>query len=143
MAEVNCFTSLYVLLMFLCCCPTCSHGFGTFGFNIHHRYSDAVKGILAVDDLPEKGSFSYYSALVHRDRVFRGRGLAMERNQTQLTFEYGNGTYRLDSLGLYVYLFSFIYIYFQFLAVLIVIFFNTKYTSESMKNFIVAIWRVK
>ncbi|KAJ0098227.1 hypothetical protein Patl1_29163 [Pistacia atlantica] len=103
MAKVNCFTSLYVLLMFLLCCPTSSHGFGTFGFNIHHRYSEAVKGIMAVDDLPEKGSFSYYSALAHRDRVFRGHGLAMERNQTQLTFEYGNETYRLNPLGFLYY----------------------------------------
>ncbi|KAJ0040225.1 hypothetical protein Pint_28568 [Pistacia integerrima] len=103
MAKVNCFTSLYVLLMFLLCCPTSSHGFGTFGFNIHHRYSQAVKGIMAIDDLPEKGSFSYYSALAHRDRVFRGHGLAMERNQTQLTFEYGNETYRLNPLGFLYY----------------------------------------
>ncbi|KAJ0098231.1 hypothetical protein Patl1_29165 [Pistacia atlantica] len=106
MAEANCFNSLYVLLMLLCC-ATCSYGFGTFGFSIHHRFSDPVKGIMAVDDLPDKGSFSYYSAMAHRDRVFhvhgRGRGLATESDQTPLTFEYGNDTYRLNSLGFLYY----------------------------------------
>ncbi|XP_044496005.1 aspartyl protease family protein 1-like [Mangifera indica] len=104
MAEAICFTSLFVLLMLLCC-ATCSYGFGTFGFSIHHRFSDPVKGIMAVDDLPEKGSFSYYSALAHRDRVFhvRGRGLATASDQTPLTFDYGNDTYRLNSLGFLYY----------------------------------------
>ncbi|XP_044470217.1 aspartyl protease family protein 1-like [Mangifera indica] len=106
--EANCFTSLYALLMLLCC-ATCSYGLGTFGFSIHHRFSDPVERIMAVDDLPEKGSFSYYSALAHRDRLFhvrvrgRGRGLVTETDQTPLTFEYGNDTYRLDFLGFLYY----------------------------------------
>lgn len=93
---------LCVFLILLSCCASCCFGFGTFGFDFHHRYSDPVKGILAVDDLPKKGSFAYYSALAHRDRYFRprGRGLAMqEGDQTPLTFNAGNDTYRLNSLG--------------------------------------------
>ncbi|GAY53809.1 hypothetical protein CUMW_151880 [Citrus unshiu] len=91
-----------VLLILLSCCAGCCFGFGTFGFDFHHRYSDPVKGILAVDDLPKKGSFAYYSALAHRDRYFRlrGRGLAAQGNdKTPLTFSAGNDTYRLNSLG--------------------------------------------
>lgn len=117
-----------VLLILLSCCAGCCFGFGTFGFDFHHRYSDPVKGILAVDDLPKKGSFAYYSALAHRDRYFRlrGRGLAAQGNdKTPLTFSAGNDTYRLNSLGLYVisslasaYPLIYIYIYFYFLSYL-------------------------
>ena len=76
-------------------------GFRTFGFDIHHRYSDPVKGILGIDELPEKGTRAYYVAMVHRDRIIRGRGLASEADQTALTFAGGNDTYRISSLGLY------------------------------------------
>ncbi|KAJ8771137.1 hypothetical protein K2173_023462 [Erythroxylum novogranatense] len=76
-----------------------SHGFGTFGFDIHHRYSDPVKGILAVDELPAKGSFQYFSAVANRDRVIHGRRLATADGSAPLTFSYGNETYRIDSLG--------------------------------------------
>lgn len=74
------------------------HG-GTFGFDIHHRLSDPVKGILGIDDeLPRKGSPQYYAAMVHRDRVFRGRRLAAD-HYTLLTFAAGNETYQIDASG--------------------------------------------
>ncbi|XVF15967.1 hypothetical protein REPUB_Repub09cG0201500 [Reevesia pubescens] len=56
------------------------YGFGTFGFDMHHRFSDPVKKILAVDELP-------------------GRRLATANDQTPVTFLNGNETDRLDSLG--------------------------------------------
>ncbi|KAJ4714132.1 aspartyl protease family protein 1-like [Melia azedarach] len=93
------YSSVSSLLLILLASASCCYGFGTFGYNIHHRYSDPVKGILAVDDLPEKGSYAYYSALAHRDRFFRGRGLATTNDQIPLTFNYGNDTYRLNALG--------------------------------------------
>ncbi|KAI3962549.1 hypothetical protein MKW92_030441 [Papaver armeniacum] len=48
----------------------------TFGFEMHHRYSDQVKSILGGDNLPEIGSREYYAAMAHRDIVFHGRALA-------------------------------------------------------------------
>lgn len=78
--------------------------FGTFGFDVHHRFSDPVKGILAVDELPEKGSVNYYAVMAHRDRLIRGRRLASLEQQTPLTaltFLNGNDTYRIEVLGLY------------------------------------------
>ncbi|KAM7529574.1 hypothetical protein LguiB_032984 [Lonicera macranthoides] len=94
-----------VILIFVNPGVRISEAFGTFGFNIHHRYSDRVKGILDLDDygLPEKGSHQYYSAMAHRDRFFHGRRLAGgELDSSPLTFSTGNDTYRLDSLG-YLY----------------------------------------
>ncbi|KAK3224397.1 hypothetical protein Dsin_011422 [Dipteronia sinensis] len=88
------------LLSLLCLSyASCCFGFGTFGFDIHHRYSDSVKKILDVDNLPEKGSFRYYSDLAGRDRLIHGRRLATENDQTPVTFLYGNDTYRLSLLG--------------------------------------------
>ncbi|KAA8547546.1 hypothetical protein F0562_003975 [Nyssa sinensis] len=74
-------------------------GFGTFGFDIHHRYSDPVKGILDLDGLPEKGSLEYYTAMAHRDRLIHGRRLADTVDPTPLAFAYGNETFRIPSLG--------------------------------------------
>lgn len=79
-----------------------SDAFGTFGFDVHHRYSDPVKGILDLDGLPEKGSYDYYAAMAHRDRLTRGRRLADTVYSTSLIFFDSNETYRLSSLGLYV-----------------------------------------
>ncbi|KAK2991894.1 hypothetical protein RJ640_011583, partial [Escallonia rubra] len=77
-----------------------SDAFGTFGFDIHHRYSDPVKGILDLDGLPEKGSTHYYAAMAHRDRLFHGRRLAGGSVESELlTFSGGNETYRISSLG--------------------------------------------
>ncbi|KAJ7944119.1 aspartyl protease family protein 1-like [Quillaja saponaria] len=77
----------------------CCYGFRTFGLDIHHRFSDPVKGILAVDDLPEKGTLEYYVAMTQRDQVIRGRHLASADDLTPLAFAYGNDTYRFNSLG--------------------------------------------
>lgn len=76
-----------------------SDGFGTFGFDIHHRYSDPVKVVLDLHGLPEKGSVEYYSAWTQRDRVIKGRRLADTTNPTPLSFSGGNETFRLSSLG--------------------------------------------
>lgn len=84
-----------------------SWGYGTFGFPIHHRFSDPVKKILDVDagdgdNLPEKGSAAYFAALAHRDLVFHGRRLAASSTadrSTPLTFSAGNTTYRISIFG--------------------------------------------
>lgn len=89
-----------LVLVLLLLCMNFRYGFGTLTFDIHHRFSDPVKGILDVDELPEKGSVPYYVAMAHRDRLIRGRHLASNNDQmAQLTFNYGNNTYRLNSLG--------------------------------------------
>ncbi|MFS7970232.1 putative nepenthesin [Helianthus anomalus] len=76
-------------------------GFGTFGFDIHHRYSDPVKGVLDIDDrdLPQMGSVDYYAAMTHRDRLFHRRRLAAATVESSLAFLDGNETYQLQSLG--------------------------------------------
>lgn len=74
-------------------------GFGTFEFDMHHRYSEHVKGVLPVYELPVKGSPEYYCAMVHRDKTIKGRRLAAANDQTPVTFILGNETYRLDPLG--------------------------------------------
>ncbi|PPD72343.1 hypothetical protein GOBAR_DD30747 [Gossypium barbadense] len=91
--------SRVLLLMVLGLSAGACYGFGTFGFEFHHRYSDPVKQILAVDELPAKGSLEYYSAMIHRDKIIKGRRLAAENDQTPVTFLDGNATYRLSSLG--------------------------------------------
>ncbi|KAL7126401.1 hypothetical protein ABFS83_14G184400 [Erythranthe nasuta] len=77
-----------------------SDAFGTFGFDIHHRYSDTVKQFLNVDGLPEKGTVDYYTAMAHRDHLFKGRRLA-DSTTPPLTFHSssGNQTYQLRSLN--------------------------------------------
>ncbi|KAK8716835.1 hypothetical protein V6N13_044132 [Hibiscus sabdariffa] len=91
--------SCVLLLVVLGLSAGICNGFGTFGFDIHHRYSDPVKEFLSVDELPVKGSPEYYTAMVHRDRIIKGRHLAMANDQTPVTFLDGNETYRLISLG--------------------------------------------
>ncbi|KAI4314717.1 hypothetical protein L6164_027597 [Bauhinia variegata] len=92
-------TSLYILLLLVLSLALHScYGFRTFGFDIHHRFSDPVKRILDIDELPEKGSREYYVAMTHRDRIIRGRGLASS-DQSSLTFAGGNETCQLSSLG--------------------------------------------
>lgn len=93
----------WLLLLLLSLGLRASHGLGTFGFDIYHRFSDPVSGVLDVDDLalPEKGSVMYYAAMAHRDRAIHGRRLA-DSPAAPLTFSPGNETYRLNSLGLYV-----------------------------------------
>ncbi|KAL4645557.1 hypothetical protein ACB092_02G242800 [Castanea dentata] len=76
------------------------HGLGSFGFDIHHRFSDPVKQILGFEGLPEKGSVEYYVAMTHRDSIMRGRHLAASNNQSPapLTFANGNDTYNWGGL---------------------------------------------
>ncbi|XP_073278513.1 aspartyl protease family protein 1-like [Primulina huaijiensis] len=82
-----------------------SEAFGTFGLDIHHRYSETVKGFLDLNGLPEKDSLEYFAAMAHRDQFFKTRHLH-RRNlaetappATPLTFSSGNATYHLSSLG--------------------------------------------
>ncbi|XP_059645303.1 aspartyl protease family protein 1-like isoform X3 [Cornus florida] len=90
----------YFIFLTLVWASQLCNGFGTFGFDIHHRYSDQVRGILDLFDLPEKGSLEYYTAMARRDRLIRGRGLADIVDSTPLTFVDGNDTFK--SLG-YLY----------------------------------------
>ncbi|KAL6545096.1 hypothetical protein OROHE_010003 [Orobanche hederae] len=77
-----------------------SEAFGTFGLDIHHRYSDTVKDFLDVDGLPEKGSLDYYAAMAHRDQLFKARRLATSTATSPLlSFLGANQTFRLPSLG--------------------------------------------
>ncbi|XP_019182616.1 PREDICTED: aspartyl protease family protein 1-like [Ipomoea nil] len=76
--------------------------FGTFGFDIHHRYSDPVIGILDLQGLSEKGSVDYYSSWVARDkyRLSHGRHRAADSGDSALlTFEAGNETVLISRLG--------------------------------------------
>ncbi|MBA0636569.1 hypothetical protein Godav_021838 [Gossypium davidsonii] len=98
MREFSSYSCVLLLVVLALSAGSC-YGFGTFGFDIHHRYSDPVKQILAVDELPAKGSPEFYSAMVHRDKIIKGRRLATANDQTPVTFLDGNETYRLDDLG--------------------------------------------
>ncbi|TKY70297.1 Aspartic proteinase protein 1 [Spatholobus suberectus] len=91
-----CMSLLLVVLVSLAS-QSC-HALHSFGFDIHHRFSDPVKGILGVDELPDKGTREYYVAMAHSDRIFRGRHLAGDY-QTPLTFDPSNETYQIGSFG--------------------------------------------
>lgn len=84
-------------------------GLAVFSFDIHHRFSEPLKGLAAGRagfghwEWPEKGSVDYFAALAHHDRVVRGRGLAGRgEDGPPLTFSDGNETIKIASLGLYV-----------------------------------------
>nr|XP_043615375.1 aspartyl protease family protein 1-like isoform X2 [Erigeron canadensis] len=99
-----CYNLILVTFGLIFCNSRLINGFGTYGFDIHHRYSDSVKGILDIDDhnLPKMGSLDYYSAMAHRDRLFHRRRLAGAGDPTlesSLAFLDGNETYQLPSLG--------------------------------------------
>ncbi|EYU26833.1 hypothetical protein MIMGU_mgv1a017833mg, partial [Erythranthe guttata] len=80
--------------------------FGTFGFDIHHRYSDTVKEFLNTDRLPEKGTFDYYTAMAHRDHLFKARRLASASAKPPvMTFFGGNESYYVNELGFLHYSF--------------------------------------
>ncbi|XP_058777752.1 aspartyl protease family protein 1-like isoform X1 [Vicia villosa] len=81
-----------------------SYASSSFGFDIHHRYSEPVKGIFGIDNLPDKGTREYYVAMAHRDRVFHARRLADggDIDQKLLTFSPDNTTYQISSFG-YLY----------------------------------------
>lgn len=91
------------LLLLLGSVPERCHGLSSFGFDIHHRFSDPVKGILQ-GELPDKGTREYYVAMAHRDRIFRGRRLAAgdggDDPLPPLTFVPNNETYQIGSFGL-------------------------------------------
>lgn len=92
---------LGLVLLSLAASQSCCYGLSTFGFDIHHRFSDPVKGMLGIDDVPQKGTPQYYAVMAHRDRIFRGRKLAGADHHAPLTFTAGNVTYRIASSGLY------------------------------------------
>nr|XP_043616722.1 aspartyl protease family protein 1-like isoform X2 [Erigeron canadensis] len=101
-----CYNLILVTYGLILCNLRLINGFGTYGFNIHHRYSDPVKGILDIDDhnLPKMGSLYYYSAMAHRDRLFHRRRLAGSGSgdpslESSLTFLDGNETFRIPALG--------------------------------------------
>ncbi|KAL7126412.1 hypothetical protein ABFS83_14G185200 [Erythranthe nasuta] len=101
------FLSCLILIAFACWFNAKrGDAFGTFGFDIHHRYSDTVKEFLNLDGLPEKGTVDYYTAMAHRDHLLNGRRLATAANPL-LTFfgDSGNETYRISSLGFLHYAF--------------------------------------
>ncbi|KAK6258156.1 hypothetical protein SCA6_012630 [Theobroma cacao] len=103
MSELSSYSCVLLLVVLGLSAGSCCYGFGTFGFDIHHRYSDPVKDFLTVDELPAKGSLEYYSAMVHRDKIIKGRRLATANDQTPVTFLDGNETYRLSGLGFLYY----------------------------------------
>ncbi|XP_022739550.1 aspartyl protease family protein 1-like [Durio zibethinus] len=98
MNEFSSYSCVLLLVVLGFSAGSC-YGFQTFGFDMHHRYSDPVKEILPVNELPVKGSPEYYSAMVHRDKIIKGRRLATANDQTPVTFFGGNETYQLDFLG--------------------------------------------
>ncbi|KAG9132315.1 hypothetical protein Leryth_012992 [Lithospermum erythrorhizon] len=101
-----CYHVLFVTFIFLSVTYVAhvADALGTFGYDIHHRYSDTVKKILGSDGLPEKDTVEYFTALVHRDHL-RGRHLAGGAS-TQLTFASGNLTGRFSDLGLLQYVYT-------------------------------------
>lgn len=77
-------------------------GSEAFGIDIHHRYSETVKGFLDLNGLPEKDSLEYFAAMAHRDQFFKTRHLRrrnLAETDPSLTFSSGNATYQLKSLG--------------------------------------------
>ncbi|KAK7376149.1 hypothetical protein VNO78_35003 [Psophocarpus tetragonolobus] len=84
--------------MVLCLVSESCYGLGTFGFDIHHRFSDPVKGVLGSHDVPQKGTLQYYAAMIHRDGIFRGRRLAGDHRKP-LTFAAGNDTLQIPAFG--------------------------------------------
>ncbi|XP_022870023.1 aspartyl protease family protein 1-like [Olea europaea var. sylvestris] len=91
---------IYLLILVTLSSALRSEGFGTFAFDIHHRYSDPVHGFLNLDGLPEKGSLDYYSAMAQRDQLIKAHRLAVTpADSTHLSFFGGNETYKLSSLG--------------------------------------------
>ncbi|GMH14920.1 hypothetical protein Nepgr_016761 [Nepenthes gracilis] len=83
-----------------------------FGFDIHHRFTDRVRAIMPLDQMPAKGTADYVAAMAHRDRI-QGRrltgGIVDQTlltggivDQTLLTFVNGNATFQLSEFG-YLY----------------------------------------
>ncbi|KAH9618046.1 hypothetical protein KSS87_004165 [Heliosperma pusillum] len=95
---------ILLLVLLLGWTPHISYGYGSFGFVIHHRFSNPVKRVLDLgsDDggykLPEKGTVDYFATLAHRDAAVHGRRL-----NTALTFSSGNTTHRIGVFGFLQY----------------------------------------
>ncbi|KAK6793406.1 hypothetical protein RDI58_006859 [Solanum bulbocastanum] len=116
MDDFCCTSNFMVFVLFLALkLHNSSEAFGTFRFDLHHRYSDPVKGILDLPWLPKKGSIQYYSAWTQRDRHINRHRLtstvdttpnsrrltsAIDPTPLPLTFAGGgNKTVLLSSLG--------------------------------------------
>ncbi|XP_015067488.1 aspartyl protease family protein 1-like isoform X1 [Solanum pennellii] len=116
MDDFCCTSNFMVFVLFLALqLHNSSEAFGTLRFDIHHRYSDPVKGILELPWLPKKGSIQYYSAWTQRDRDIsrhrltstidttpNSRRLTSAINPTPLPLTFagrGNKTVLLSSLG--------------------------------------------
>ncbi|KAI3995682.1 hypothetical protein MKX01_031455 [Papaver californicum] len=94
----NCDTVLLLFSLYFQKVKNCN-AIQTFGFETHHRFSDKVRGIMGVDNLPEVGSRAYYAAMAHRDRVFHGRALAENDDDDSKLLTFSNGeTASLGSL---------------------------------------------
>ncbi|XP_062101891.1 aspartyl protease family protein 1-like [Humulus lupulus] len=78
------------------------YGFGTFGFDIHHKFSDPVRDIIGYDEVPQKGTVDYYKVLVHGDHLIKARHLTSDDQTTPLAFYPGNETIQLG--GVFGYL---------------------------------------
>ncbi|KAI3971467.1 hypothetical protein MKW92_033638 [Papaver armeniacum] len=107
MASSSCSKYLFTLfLVFLICFQNAKNfnALQTFDFEIHHRFSDQVKAIMGGDNLPEIGSREYYAAMGHRDKVFHGRALAENDNNSKLlTLSDGIEASYIGSIGLLHY----------------------------------------
>ncbi|KAI5438697.1 aspartyl protease family protein 1 isoform X2 [Lathyrus oleraceus] len=92
---------LLALLLSLISLSNTSYALSSFGFDIHHRFSEPVKGIFGIDKLPDEGTREYYVAMAHRDRVFHARRLADggDIDQKLLTFSPDNSTYQIPLFG--------------------------------------------
>ncbi|OIT34319.1 PREDICTED: aspartyl protease family protein 1-like [Nicotiana attenuata] len=105
MYNSSCTSNFMVSVLFLVVLGLQLHrneAFGTFGFEIHHRYSDPVNGILDLYQLPQKGSIEYYSAWTQRDHLIKRRRLAGTGGPTPAPVTFaggGNKTVLLSSLG--------------------------------------------
>lgn len=100
---------LLLFVLFLSWVSRPTYAYKTFGFELHHRFSDPVNRILdAGDNLPDKGTTGYFAALAHRDLAVHGRRLSSSSgdSHTPLTFSSGNTTYRISFFGLYALSFS-------------------------------------
>lgn len=99
---LNCARVVLLFVLFLGWASNPSHAFKTYGFALHHRFSDPVNRILdAGEKLPEKGTAGYFAALAHRDLAVHGRRLSSSSydSRTPLTFSSGNTTYRISVFG--------------------------------------------
>ncbi|KAL5982523.1 hypothetical protein ACLOJK_016596 [Asimina triloba] len=88
----------FFLLIFLL---SPSSALSTFGFDVHHRFSDPVRRLPAFRDAhwPRKGTVDYYAALADHDLAIHGRRLSSLSGNDSLTFYDGNATVRISSLG--------------------------------------------